>query len=130
VASGSGEAGALASDTPGIHFNGFHGDRAPSADCRGDTEPFIPAERDAVVRRSLRPPGGNDQVRAEQPGCEKSGPDGRDLEPLGRREPFQRIPDPLRDGSSCGRIRCRKRDAAIERLVGLLVLLYADRNTG
>jgi hypothetical protein len=79
VASGTGEAGALARDTTRVHLDGFHGDRAPGAHCRVDAEQFIPAERDAVVRRSLRPPAGNDQIRAEQPACEQSGPDGRDL---------------------------------------------------
>jgi hypothetical protein len=79
VASGTGETGALARDATGVHFDGFHGDRAPGADCWVDAEPFIPAERDAVVRRSLRPPAGNDQIRVEQAACEQSVPDGRDL---------------------------------------------------
>ena len=79
VASGTGEAGALARDATRVHFDGFHGDRAPGADCWVDVEQYVPAERDAVVRRSLRPAYGNDQIRAEHPACEQSGPDGRDL---------------------------------------------------
>jgi hypothetical protein len=79
VASGTGEAGAFARDTTGVHFDGFHGDRAPGAHGWVDAEQFIPAERDADMRRSLRPPTGNDQIRAEQPACEQSGPDGRHL---------------------------------------------------
>jgi hypothetical protein len=79
VASGTGEACALARDPARVHFDGFHGDRAPGADCRVDAEQFISAEGNAVVRRSLRPPAGNDQIGAEQPAREQSGPDGRDL---------------------------------------------------
>jgi hypothetical protein len=130
VASGTGKGGALARDPTRVHFDGFHSDRAPGADCWVDAELFIPAERDAVVRRSLGPPAGNDQIRAEQPACEQSGPDGRDLQPLGPGEPFQRVPDPLRYGSSISCARCRQRDAVIERLVGLLVLLNAGRDAG
>jgi hypothetical protein len=44
-----------------------------------DAEQFIPAERDAVVRRSLRPPAGNDQIRVEQAACEQSVSDGSHL---------------------------------------------------
>lgn|SRR5512146_2027235 len=64
VASGTGEAGALARDATRVDFDGFHGDGAPGADCCAVAEAFIPAERDAVVRRGLRPPAGNTAAAA------------------------------------------------------------------
>jgi hypothetical protein len=68
VAACAGKAGPFAGDTPGIHLDGFHADRAPGADCRAGAEHFIPAERDTGVRRAVE----HDQIGAEQAACEQS----------------------------------------------------------
>jgi len=118
------ETAAFARDTSGIHLDGFHTDRAPRADRRAGAEQFVSAERDTAGGRAAE----NDKFVWVKSAREQSGPDRGYPQPLRRDKPLQRLLNPARHGCGLGRDRGRQRDAGIERLVSLLILLRADRD--